>query len=542
MNKLERRDQPIVTIANAPPTERSILNGKRSIGVYSGIKIPALGSAVIAGVLRGEGYQNVTTLDPRFNKKSKHFETDDAKFTESDFNLLANSDIVGVSSMTRNREVSLRLIEWIKSNNPNVIVIAGGPDATFKPEKWLSGEKSADFVVRNEGEKTIVELMRALKNGDSVEGIGGISYKRDGSIINNEKRQLLTEEELSNTPLPFFPKNVRENSDTHVVESKRGCPNRCDFCSVTALYEGSYRLKDDKTVINLIKEGKKGKSTFFVDDNFAHKSRLEETKRGMQAIIDSGLNDRKYHMQLDTVTVNTDREFIKLAVRMGLFAAFLGIESVDPDVLKGMHKAATADQNINAVRIFEDNLVLVIGMEMLGGKGETRKSIDTLRKWNKQSGINGVQIFAMTPIVGSKLADSKLLLPIAERDTNLIDGQRVLSIPDYGFTCSGLQQEIFDADRDFYSLRNMPNSLKPLRHFFKNPERSLKLALMNIAVRTYARKLLTEMTNSEYTKNFNEYLKQIDDEIYAEGKRAIEEQGKPLEISRKGIVFDVDKK
>lgn len=537
MRSIER-DQPVIAIVNSPPTEGSVLNGKRSIDVYSGVKIPALGPAVINGVLLREGYQNVTTIDPRFNSKNARFEADNSRFTESDFNLLANSDFVLVSSMTRNRNVSLRLIEWVKEDNPGAIVIAGGPDATFKPDIWLKEEKGADYVVRNEGEKTIVELIHALKNGKSVESVKGISYKRDGEIIHNEERPLLTEEELSNVALPFFPENIQNNSDTQVVESKRGCPNKCDFCSVTALYKGKYRLKNDTAVIKLLKAGKQGKNTFFVDDNFAHISRLKDAKRGMQAIIDNGLNNRRYHMQLDTVAVNHDPEFIKLARKMGLFATFLGIESIDPKVLRGMHKAATADLNKNGVKIFIDNDIAVVGMEIIGDKNETRESIDALRKWNKQSGISGVQIFAKTPIVGSEFGESTRILSIADEDTNLIDGQNVLILPPEGFTCSGLQKEIFDAYHDFFDQRFTWEALKPLRHIYKNPKRALELTFMNFAIRSYARKLLAARESSEYFGNFHEYLKQVDRDIAAPGRKAFEEYRLTPGIPQEGTIFD----
>lgn len=532
------RDQPVITIVNTPPTERSILNGKRSIDVYSGIKIPALGPAVINGVLLGEGYQNVTTLDPRFNSKNGRFEADNSRFSESDFRLLANSDVVLVSSMTRNREVSLRLIEWVKENNPSAVVIAGGPDATFKPDLWLRGEKGADYVVRNEGEKTIVELMNALKHGDSVGNIKGISYKRNGEIIHNERRPLLTEEELSNVALPFFPKNIRDNSDTQVVESKRGCPNKCDFCSVTGLYEGTYRLRSNEAVIELLRAGKPEKNTFFVDDNFAHKSRLKEAKELMQAIIDNKLNNRKYNMQLDTVTINYDPEFIKLARKMGLFVAFLGIESIDPKVLKGMRKAATADQNRKAVKIFDDNDVLVVGMEIIGDKNETRKSIDALRKWNRQSGMSGIQVFAKTPIVGSRFGESTRIFPIADKDTNLIDGQNVLTLPPDGFTCSGLQEEIFDTYHDFFDQHIALKALRPLRHIYKDPKRAMELTIMNFAIRSYARELLAARESSEYFRNFHEYQEQVDKDIATQGRRAFEEHGLTQGIPQEGTIFD----
>lgn len=512
--------QPVITLVNVPPTEGSILNGKRSVDVYAGLQTPSLGPAVIHGILLKEGYENVNTLDPRFNTKGSPFKVVDSKFTDSDFNLLANSDVIGISSMTRNREVSLRLIEWVELNNPGAWIPIGGPDATFKPELWLAGGKGKRVVVRNEGEKTIVELMQTIKNGESLENVKGISYKKNGQVIHNEKRPLLTERELSDVPLPVFPKNIQENSNVHVIETKRGCPNRCDFCSVTTLYGGTYRIKDTKTIISSIKSGKKGKGVFIVDDNFAHKSRLRETKQGMQAIIDNGLNNRDYGVQLDTVTISSDPEFADLAVKMGVLFIFFGIESPDAEVLKGMHKAATVAQNKAAVEICDEHDIFTQGMEIIGAKYETEKSIEALKRWNKKSRLNSIQVFPIIPIVGSKLAETKQLFPAVEKDTNLISGQYVISLPSDGFTCSSLMQKEFDVYKDFYGNRlyNAISSLRPLRHIFRNPERALKLTLVNIAVKSYARKLLSEIIDSDYTKNYMEYLREIDQEIYEKGK------------------------
>lgn len=502
MSRIES-DQPVITLVNVPPREGSDLDGPVSRDVYTKAKTPTVGLAVVNGVLLQQGFENTTTLDPQFNPEY-------GEFTKEDWKLLAQSDVVGITSMTRNRTVSIELIGRIKERNPKVIVIVGGADPTFCSEKWLMGEKGADFVVRNEGEITIAELMKALKDGSSFENIKGISYKKDGEIRHNEKRPLLTEEELSKTPLPYFPVFIKDNSITHAVEGSRGCFGKCDFCSVTKLYEGTYRRKSDEGIIAQIKNSKEGKRVFFVDDNFAPLARIEDAKKTMRDIIAKGLGNRDYVLQLDTVSVNKDPEFVKLCRKMGVLIVCLGIESVDPNVLAGMRKATTADQNTKAVEIFQNNGIYVHAMTIVGSRNETQASVKKLIEWLMKSGVNSVQIFPEGPVPGSELAKREKAFEIAEEDTNLVDGQHLLKLPPPEFTCYGLQQQIFDMYKNFYSRKRILTALKPLRMIFSDPKRALELTLMNLVVRQYAMGMISAEEKSEYTQNFMEYLRRVD--------------------------------
>lgn len=513
-----------IALVNVPSHEGS-LEDPISKGVYTKTQTPAVGLATINGVLLKAGYSNVATLDPRFNPRY-------GEFTKHDWERLYGSDVVGITSMTRNRGVSLEFIALIKERNPETIIIAGGSDPTFESEKWLAGERGADFVIRKEGEITIVELMKALRDGSSLENIKGISYKQDGEIRHNKERPLLTEKELSEVAFPFFPPIIRINSNTHAVEGSRGCPNRCDFCSVTALYNGTQRRKTDERIIAEIQAGEEGKKVFFVDDNFAHPSKLKEAKTTMQSIIANGLNDRDYILQLDTISVNRDPEFAKLCRKMGVLIVCLGVEHVDPNVLRGMRKAATADQNIQAIKKFQNEGIFVHAMTIVGSANETRESIEKLRRWIMKSGVNSVQIFPEGPVPGSELAKRVKVFERADRDTNLADGQHLVRLPPPGFTCCGLQQEIFQMYEKFYSTRHVLKALKPLSRIFTDPERALKLTLLNLAIGVYARRIIPLEVNSKYTQKFMDYLKEMDEEIAR--KR---EQEKSAGILNEGIIF-----
>lgn len=543
MRSIEIRDRPVITLENVPITQGSVLprtegdmsGGRVAKDVYSEIKNPTVGPAVIEGVLSNQGY-DVTTLDQRFNR---HY----GEFSKADWERLASSDIVGVTSMTRGTDVSLRFIEEVRKINPRVIIIAGGYGPTFQPNEWLAPEKGADFVVRGEGEKTIVELIKTLKDGSSVENILGISHKIGGEIRRNGDRPLLTEHELSELPIPHFPDYIKENSQAHTIMTRRGCPYGCTYCQVTQFHQGKTRAEGNPRVIAQIKNSKSGKEVFIVDDNFAPYTKINEVNQTIQMIIDEGLNNRHYWLQLDTVTVNRVPGFAKRLRRMGVFGVCLGIESVTPQVLKAMHKAATAEQNQKAIKEFQKNGIFTFAMTILGSKGENPESIRQLHEFLVGSVVNAIQICPLTPLPETEVGREKKLFPHVQRDRSLVDGSHVVSLPPPDFTAYTLQKIQQAIYKDFYSPRHVRNILKPLEHLLSDPKRSLQLAAMNILVRFYASKLMRSIYESPYGKSHEEKLKQIDARVAQEiselkEQEAIDGMLESTGIPNKGIIFD----
>jgi len=508
------KDQPVITLINVPPSEGSKFGGKLSPDIYTKVKVPTGSLAAIHGALRGARYENVQTFDPRFNPNY-------GQFTEGELRHIANhSDVLGTTSMTRNREVTLDFIRQMKEYNPELLVVSGGASPTFEDLKWLKGEKTTDIVVRKEGEIAIIETLEVLRNGGSLENVKGLSFMNDGVLVRTEDTPYLTEEQLSTLPKPYIPDYILRNTSVHIVNGTRGCYGKCEFCSVINLH-GNPRRKTDERIIEELKDLRRlgdKKPVFFADDNFAPFKDREKAKSLLGKIIENGLNDREYFVQLDAVTVNQDPEFVKLAVKAGIRSVFLGIESFDEEVLKGMKKQATVNQNKNAIKIWRENGVYVHVMTVVGSKNETPESIERLRNGLIDSGANSYQIFAETPLPGSELGSEKEIFPLAEIDSNLMDGQHVVSLPPESFRCVSMQKTIFDLYKDVFSFRHLNGILPPLKLWLKDPKRALQLMAVNTGVRVYAKKMFSlAIENDQYTIDFMAYLEEVDKKI-AEGK------------------------
>ena len=158
-------------------------------------------------------------------------------------------DIIGLTVLTSSFNVSLRLAKKLKQINSDSIIIFGGAHATALPETVLENE-CVDFVVRNEGEITFCELIKRIHFGESYSGLDGISYRKNGEIIHEEKRHRILD--LDRLPFPardllpplnkyhtysMFPPQVLVSTP---IIAARGCPFNCYFCSNKSVW-GSLR-------------------------------------------------------------------------------------------------------------------------------------------------------------------------------------------------------------------------------------------------------------------------------------------------------------
>jgi len=100
-------------------------------------------------------------------------------------------DIVGVTVTTENRFQSFRLIRLAKQAHPGVLTVLGGPHASMAAEDCLEHIPELDFVVRGEGEETMLEvcrLWRADAGTEPFDGVRGIVLRKDGKVTANPPR------------------------------------------------------------------------------------------------------------------------------------------------------------------------------------------------------------------------------------------------------------------------------------------------------------------------------------------------------------------
>lgn len=294
--------------------------------IYSRFPIPRLGSVLLSTILKNEGYNVKVFIED---------------IEEPDWSFVENSEIVCISTITSTAIRAYEIADRLR--RIGIIVIIGGAHPSFLPDEAL---EHADYVVRGEGDHTLIELIECIKNNrHSLETIQGISYKdSSGKIIHNPSRTLLTD--MDSLPEPDFslvygwkPTNI------YPVSTSRGCPFDCKFCSVIQMFGRKYRFKSVEATIKEIRNisSISRSSIFFVDDNFT--ANKERTKAILKGMIEEGIKiGSSAQVRTD---VAKDTELLRLMADAKCDIVYIGFESINPKTLELYNKRQNVEEIIN---------------------------------------------------------------------------------------------------------------------------------------------------------------------------------------------------
>lgn len=313
-------------------------------------------------------------------------------------------DIVGISCCFT-IGINFALIIAQKSKKRGYSTVLGGWHPNFASSELLKHD-FVDVVVRGEGEITFRELIE----NKNFEEIKGISYKKNGTIVNSPDRPLIKD---LNT-LPFPARELRNRKSYFqifqmpfdVIESSRGCPFKCTFCNIHLFYRGTYRTKSPERVIQelkIIANQKKNTNVLIVDDNFT--ANIKRVEKICDLIIKEGIKlDLTCQSRIDVISKNP--EIIKKMSKAGFWLFFLGIESFKQESLNGIQKKIQLRDTINAIKILHENNIVIIGSMLIGSRfDEEEEDTDIMIKVVKKLGIDFPLYSVMTPLPGTKFRD-----------------------------------------------------------------------------------------------------------------------------------------
>lgn len=379
----------------------------------------------------------------------------------------------------------------------------GGPHSTFLPEESL---KYADYVVRGEGEETMVELVEHLESGISLDDIKGLSYRKGNAFIHNPARPLI--QDLDSAPIPDFDVVHNWQKRTTIpIATSRGCPFGCKFCSVIQMFGRKYRFKSIGRVIEEIKEVASRKAhIFFVDDNFA--ANKERTKALLKRLIAENIRI-EWSAQVRT-DVARDTELIDLMAQTGCFTAFVGFESINPRTLSLYNKQQKVDDIIESINAFKRASINIHGMFVIGGDTDDIDTIRNTQKFAKRIGINSVQFLMLTPLPGTPVFDDLMEQGrIIHTDWAKYDAHHAVFEPKL-MTPFELHTETLKAMANFYSWGTILKNLMRGNLFYSLVSLYGKRSLNKI--KTPSKKYLKDLKNlvrakfDEKTGKLREYL------------------------------------
>lgn len=312
-------------------------------------------------------------------------------------------DVIGITCMFTTQSKSLHdLAKVIKSNLPKIMIVAGGIHPSSCSIEVMSDE-NIDFVVKGEGEETILELVKALKINNDISTVKGVFYRNDGKVEYTGDRQLIFN--LDDIPFPAYHllkveryfkasrtliknysgiyrkgRGAREgtyNRKWVSMITSRGCPFTCFFCSVRNAYgKNMWRPRSPENVLNEIEmlNNKYGITHFlFEDDNMTLD--VERVKKIFFGIITRRLNitwEAPNGIRADKL----DEELVRLMKSSGCTALTLGVESGDQEFLtKVVKKNLDLKDVIKATRLIRKHEIPLNGFFILGMPGETKETM-----------------------------------------------------------------------------------------------------------------------------------------------------------------------
>lgn len=190
------------------------------------------------------------------------------------------------------------------------------------------------------------------------------------------------------------------------LQTGRGCPLNCKFCSVTSFNGSRFRRRPIPEVLDEAEMVTAG-TIFFSDDNLigTRQDDIAYSKDLFRGMIKRGIH-KKWTAQL-TINFADDDELLQLAKDSGCIACYIGFESPDPVVLKEMHKQYNLhrgpDSYRKAVKRIHEMGIAVTGNFIIGSDQDTSGSADLIVRSVNECGIDGSPFTTMTPLPGTQL-------------------------------------------------------------------------------------------------------------------------------------------
>jgi anaerobic magnesium-protoporphyrin IX monomethyl ester cyclase len=361
------------------------------------------------------------------------------------------ADLVGISGTTATQPAGYALADELSA--AGVAVVLGGTHVSFRAEEAL---EHAPYVVRGEGQQTILELVAALESGFPLDGIAGLSWRDGlGDVHHNPARSRCSQAEFERLPIPDLSLiEGHERLGVKPAMTQWGCPYDCEFCSVTAQFSRVVRhRRTDQVLAELA--GLSTDGVFFFDDNFVVNKR--RTAELLRAMVGAGLTPTfAAQMRADTVlrsraSGEIDHEFLELLGQAGCRTAMVGFESISDENLASIGKRTSVAVSRQAVRAFHRHGIAVHGMFVVGLDFDDASSAEATAAFARRLGIDTFQLMMLTPAPGTHLwqrleSEGRLI----EADWTLFDGHHAVLRPER-MTPLELQLSTLEAMRRFYS-------------------------------------------------------------------------------------------
>lgn len=357
----------------------------------------------------------------------------DIKIADENFETfeMEPADLVAITAFTSNVNRAYEIAKMYQESG--IKVVMGGIHASMLPEEVM---QYADAVVVGEVEGIWQEVLKDFSANQ-------LKRKYVGPRVDLENYDILPRRDLLN------PNYLWQS-----IQTSRGCPFNCRFCSVSRYLGKAYRCR---TAVDVLNELAAIDSEYiaFMDDNLIgyNPESIKRAKQIFQGMIDQNLQ-KKWWMQT-SINAAENEDVIELAAESGCMFVFLGFEAISlaslEEMKKGINVKTGVDNYKRVIDTFHKYGIGVFGAFIIGNDFETKDYYKALAGYLANSGIDMFQISILTPLPGTELMEEIV-------------------------TCDGLLYKDFPKDWDKYRFSHVvhkiqgvdPETIYTANNFIKN--------------------------------------------------------------------------
>ncbi len=347
------------------------------------------------------------------------------------FALTENIGLVGIGAMTRMIAKAYRVADALRA--AGVPVVMGGPHVTECPDEALGrdgGPRHADAIALGEADETWPQIVADAARGQLKERympVDAFGQEHKPDLQSYPKIPWDTLDIKQFNRIPGFVRPIMEHFKAawetfHIIpiESGRGCPYGCEFCTVTGFFGDSIRFRTNQSIVDellLLKaRARKTKgqiAVFFVDDNFAINAK--RTKSLLRDIIAA----KAQVSWVGQISANLlrDEELVDLIAESGGSWIFIGMESLDPANLASVNKCFNKPGEYAAVleRLARRNIYaitsFIFGLDN-DKAGVAERTLAQIREWPPVLPVFGqITPFPATPLYTRLEKEGRLTRP-----------------------------------------------------------------------------------------------------------------------------------
>ncbi len=284
-------------------------------------------------------------------------------------------------------EPILEVISFIRSYNDKAKIIVGGPFLAKQAEQmgveelqlFFSYIKADIFVLSREGELTLINILKSLKENRKLDEVKNIAYKHGDRYVISEmvsEKNILRENLIDYSLFPS--EDIGEFTNIRI---SKGCPYKCAYCGFPVRSEKYQVLSVDHIQKELDAISKVGtvKSLFFMDDTVnVPKNRFQDMLRMMIR--------RRYAFSWNCFLRcdSCDEETIELMKEAKCEGVFLGLESANETLLRNMNKTSRKHDFLRTVPLFKKAGMNVFVSTFIGFPGETQKTYEETQNFLRE--------------------------------------------------------------------------------------------------------------------------------------------------------------